>query len=323
MPIEVEFTMVDTNGIRLRVALAGKGPLVVLVHGWPESWYSWRHQITALADAGYRVAAPDVRGYGGSDKPHAVEAYSIKELAADIAGLIEGLGEKQAILIGHDWGAPIVWNTSLFFPDKVRAVAGLSVPYTGRGPAPRITLFRNIYKDRFFYQIYFQEPGVAEKELEADIPASLRKIYYWISGEGVKAAEPKSRRPPDAKLLDGLADPDPLPPWLTPADIDYYAGEFARSGFRGPLNRYRTSELDFTQQEAVADRRIEQPAAFIAGSLDPVLAFIPGVDLVALMREKVADLRLVRIIDGAGHWVQQERPAEVNAALMEFLKGLG
>ena len=325
MMTQPEFAMIETNGIRLRTALAGKGPLVVLVHGWPESWYSWRHQIKTLADAGYRVAAPDVRGYGGSDKPQAIEAYSIKELAADIAGLIEGLGEKQAILIGHDWGAPIVWNTSLFFPDKVRAVAGLSVPHTGRGPAPRIQLFRNIYKDRFFYQIYFQDVGVAEKELEADVPASLRKIYYWISGEGVKAMTnaPKVKTGPDAKLLDGLSDPDPLPAWLTPADIDYYAGEFARSGFRGPLNRYRTSEIDFTQQAEIADRRIEQPAAFIAGSLDPVLAFIPGVDLIAVMREKVADLRLVRIIDGAGHWVQQERPVEVNTALLEFLKGVG
>jgi len=323
MTIQPEFVMVETNGIRLRVALAGKGPLIVLVHGWPESWYSWRHQIGVLAEAGYRVAAPDVRGYGGSDKPQPVEAYAIKEMAGDIAGLIEGLGEKQAILIGHDWGAPIVWNTSLFFPERVRAVAGLSVPYTGRGPMPRIQLLRSIYKDRFFYQIYFQDEGVAEKELEADVRRSLRKIYYWVSGEGVKAAVAKPQLPPDARLLDHLADPDPLPAWLTPADLDYYAGEFAKSGFRGPLNRYRNSELDFAQQEAIADRKIEQPSAFIAGSLDPVLTFVPGVDLLAVMRDKVADLRLARLIDGAGHWVQQERPAEVNAALLEFLKGVG
>ena len=323
MTIQPEFVMVETNGIRLRVALAGKGPLIVLVHGWPESWYSWRHQIGVLAEAGYRVAAPDVRGYGGSDKPQPVEAYAIKEMAGDIAGLIEGLGEKQAILIGHDWGAPIVWNTSLFFPESVRAVAGLSVPYTGRGPMPRIQLLRSIYKDRFFYQIYFQDEGVAEKELEADVRRSLRKIYYWVSGEGVKAAVAKPQLPPDARLLDHLADPDPLPAWLTPADLDYYAGEFAKSGFRGPLNRYRNSELDFAQQEAIADRKIEQPSAFIAGSLDPVLTFVPGVDLLAVMRDKVADLRLARLIDGAGHWVQQERPAEVNAALLEFLKALG
>jgi pimeloyl-ACP methyl ester carboxylesterase len=322
MTIQPEFATVQTNGIRLRVALAGKGPLVVLVHGWPESWYSWRHQIPALAEAGYRVAAPDVRGYGGSDKPAAIEAYAIKQMCADIAGLVEGLGERQAILVGHDWGAPIVWNTSLFFPQRVRAVAGLSVPHAGRGPAPRIELFRNIYKDRFFYQLYFQEPGVAEAELETDVRASLRKTYYAASGEGRKAAAPGPAKPADAKYLDGLVDPNPLPDWLTPEDLDYYAGEFARSGFRGPLNRYRNSELDFAQQAEIADRPVEQPAAFIAGSLDPVLGFLPGVDLVARMRERVSDLRLVRIIDGAGHWVQQERPAEVNAALLEFLGGL-
>jgi pimeloyl-ACP methyl ester carboxylesterase len=321
MKTQPEFAMVQTNGIRLRVALAGQGPLIVLVHGWPESWYSWRHQISALADAGYRVAAPDVRGYGGSDKPAEIEAYAIGEMCGDIAGLIEGLGEKQAILVGHDWGAPIVWNTSLFFPDKVRAVAGLSVPYTGRGPMPRIELFRNLYKDRFFYQLYFQKPGVAEQEFEADIRSSLRKIYYGASGEG-RMAGPRPAKAPDAKYLDGLIDPDPLPAWLTPDDLDYYVGEFERSGFRGPLNRYRTSELDFDQQEEIADHRIAQPAAFIAGSLDPVLAFVPGVDLIALMRERVTDLRLVRILDGAGHWVQQERPADVNAALLEFLRGL-
>ena len=243
-------------------------------------------------------------------------------MCADVAGLIEGLGERRAILIGHDWGAPIVWTTSLFFPERVRAVAGLSVPYTGRGPAPRIELFKNIYKDRFFHQIYFQQEGVAEAEFEADVPASLRKIYYSASGEGRKTPS-KVVKPADAKYLDGLVDPNPLPDWLTSDDLAYYAGEFERSGFRGPLNRYRTSELDFAQLAEIADRKIEQPAAFIAGSLDPVLAFVPGIDMIALMRERVSDLRLVRIIDGAGHWVQQERPAEVNAALLEFLGGIG
>ena len=322
MDVKVDFAVVDTNGIQLRVAQAGKGPLIVLVHGWPESWYSWRHQIPALAAAGYRVAAIVVRGYGGSDKPHAIEAYAIKEMCADVAGLVESLGEKQAVLIGHDWGAPIVWHTALFFPDKVRAVAGLSVPHTGRGPAPRVELFKNIYKDRFFYQIYFQEPGVAEAEFEADLRTALRKIYYQASGES-RQAGPRPPKPADAKYLDGLVDPDPFPDWLTAADLDYFVGQFEQSGFRGPLNRYRTAELDFTQQAEFVGRRIEQPAAFIAGQLDPVLAFIPGVDLVEVMRQHVADLRLVRIIDGAGHWIQQERPAEVNAALLEWLTGIG
>ena len=322
MDAKAEFALVETNGIRLRVAKRGTGPLVVLVHGFPESWYSWRHQIPALAAAGYRVAAVDVRGYGGSDKPHAIEAYAIKEMCADVAGLVESLGEKQAVLIGHDWGAPIVWYTALFFPDKVRAVAGLSVPHTGRGPAPRVELFKNIYKDRFFYQIYFQEPGVAEAEFEADLRTALRKIYYQASGES-RQAGPRPPKPADAKYLDGLVDPDPFPDWLTAADLDYFVGQFEQSGFRGPLNRYRTAELDFTQQAEFVGRRIEQPAAFIAGQLDPVLAFIPGVDLVEVMRQHVADLRLVRIIDGAGHWIQQERPAEVNAALLEWLTGIG
>jgi pimeloyl-ACP methyl ester carboxylesterase len=311
----------ETNGIRLRVALAGNGPLVVLVHGFPESWYSWRHQLPALAAAGYRVAAPDVRGYGGSDKPQPVEAYAIKEMCADIAGLVTALGETRAILIGHDWGAPIVWNTALFHPEKVSAVAGLSVPHTGRGPVPRIELLRRIYKDRFFYQLYFQTPGVAEVELDADVRTSLRKIYYWVSGEGRKAA-PTLEKPADARLLDGLADPDLFPSWLTPADLDYYVREFQQSGFRGPLNRYRTSELDFAQQAAVAAKRIAQPAAFIAGNLDPVLRFVPGVDLIETMRGRMDDLRLVRLIDDAGHWVQQESPVEVNNALLQFLSGL-
>ena len=315
------FETVVTNSIHLRVALAGQGPLVVLVHGWPESWYSWRHQIPALAEAGYRVAAPDVRGYGGSDKPEAIEAYAIKEICADIAGLVTALGETQAILVGHDWGAPIVWNTALFHPEKVRAVVGLSVPHTGRGPAPRIELFRNIYKDRFFYQLYFQEPGVAEAELEADVRTSLRKIYYWASGEAI-AAGIRLYKPADAKLLDDLPDPEPFPAWLTPADLDYYVGEFQQSGFRGPLNRYRTSKLDFEHQAAVADKCVAQPAAFIAGSLEPVLHYLPGVDLIETMRTRVADLRLVRLIEGVGHWVQQERPEEVNAALTTFLRGL-
>ena len=243
------FEIFETNGIRLRVALAGKGPLVVLVHGWPESWYSWRHQIPALAAAGYRVATPDVRGYGGSDKPEPIAAYAIQEMCADIAGLVTALGETRAILIGHDWGAPIVWNTALFHPERVSAVAGLSVPHTGRGPAPRIELFQRIYKDRFFYQLYFQTPGVAEAELEADVRLSLRKIYYWASGEGIKAG-PRVDKPANARLLDGLVDPDPFPAWLTPADLDYYVAEFRQSGFRGPLNRYRTATLDFAQQAA-------------------------------------------------------------------------
>jgi pimeloyl-ACP methyl ester carboxylesterase len=312
---------IDTNGIRLRVALAGQGPLVILIHGFPESWYSWRHQIPALADAGYRVAAPDMRGYGGSDKPLAIEAYSIKNMSADISGLIAALGAERAIVVGHDWGAAIAYRTALFHPERVRAVAGLSVPYLARGPIPSIQLFRNIYKDRFFYQLYFQEPGVAEAELEADVRTSLRKFYYWSSAERQKA-NATIENPLGPGLLDRLVDPDPFPAWLTDADLDYFASQFRNSGFRGPLNRYRNSERDFEDLAAFDGKPFTHPTAFMAGSLEPVLRMIPGVDTVELMRKQCADLRYVRLMEGAGHWLQQERPAEVNAALFEFLGGL-
>jgi epoxide hydrolase A/B len=321
--MEADLRMIETNGIRLRVALAGEGPLIVLIHGWPEGWYSWRHQIPELVKAGYTVAAPDVRGYGGSDKPLAIEAYAIKEMCADIGGLIAALGAEQAIVIGHDWGAAITYGTALYHPARVRAVAGLSVPHLGRGPMPSVELFRKIYKDRFFYQLYFQEPGVAEAELDADLRTSLRKIYYWSSGEGIKAGD-KARiaNPAGPGLLDRLANPDALPSWLSEADLDYCASQFRDGGFRGPLNRYRNSELDFAQRATVDGKKIEQPAAFLAGSLDPVLRMVPGVDMLELMRQQFTELRYVKLFEGAGHWLQQERPAEVNAALLEFLRGL-
>jgi len=312
---------IDTNGIRLRVALAGAGPLVILIHGFPESWYSWRHQIPVLADAGYRVAAPDVRGYGGSDKPWAIEAYSLKTMSADISGLIAALGAERAIVVGHDWGAPIAYCTALFHPEQVRAVVGLSVPALGRGPMPGVQMLRNIYKDSFFYQLYFQEPGVAETELETDVPTSLRKIYYWSSGEAQKA-KARIENPTGSGLLDRLVDPHPFPAWLTEADLDYFVSQFRNSGFRGPLNRYRNSERDFEQLAAFDGTMITHPTAFMAGSLEPVLRMIPGVDMVELMRKRCADLRCVPLMEDADHWLQQERPAEVNASLLEFLRGL-
>lgn len=313
--------LIDTNGIRLRAALAGSGPLVVLIHGFPEGWYSWRHQIAALAAAGYRVAAPDVRGYGGSDRPAAIEAYSLKTLAADIAGLIDTLGAQQAVVVGHDWGAPITYCTALFHPDRVRAVVGLSAPALGRGPMPSVEVFRKIYKDRFFYQLYFQEPGVAEAELQADVRTSLRKLYYWSSGDSQRAQD-RIENPVGDGLLCRLVDPERLPSWLTEADLDYCVGQFRGSGFRGPLNRYRNSVRDFEELAPFDGAQLAQPTAFLAGTLEPVLRMLPGVDMVERMREHCADLRCVRRMEGAGHWLQQERPDEVNAALLDFLRGL-
>ena len=324
MSSQPAFQTIETNGIRLRAVVQGSGPLCVLVHGWPESWYSWRHQIEPLCAAGFRVVVPDVRGYGGSDKPHAIEAYDMATMNADVIGLIDALGEQQAILIGHDWGAPIVWTTAARFPQRIRAVVGMSVPHLGRGERPVIDVLKHVNKDRFFYQVYFQEPGVAERELEADPAASIRKVYFAASGDAPPGQAGLSgvNRAPGAKLLDHLIDPDPLPAWLSAEDVAYYAGEFARSGFRGGLNRYRNQERDHANLPELSQLKITQPALFIAGTRDAVLSFVPGIHLPDLMDPWYLDLRGKIMIEGAGHWVQQERPAEVNAALLAFLRAL-
>ena len=313
--------MIRSNGISVRCVVEGDGPLVLMIHGWPESWYSWRHQIDPVRDAGYRVVVPDVRGYGGSDKPQAIEAYDMESMIGDVLGLIDHFGEKQAILFGHDWGAPIVWNTTALHPDRVRAVAALSVPYSPRGKISSIDLWRQIYAGRFFYQIYFQGPGIAEAEFEADIGASLRKIYYAGSGDSPKGMF-RADKTPDARMLDDLPDPDTLPAWLTDSDIDYFVSQFKLSGFRGPLNRYRNQQRDWENLTALSGARITQPTCFIAGRRDGVLKFVPDFDMVANMKRWVDDLRVCEIIDGAGHWIQQERPEEVTKLLLGFLESV-
>ena len=318
------FKTVERGGIRLRCMVEGAGPLCVLVHGWPEAWYSWRHLIDPLVGAGYRVAAMDVRGYGGSDKPHAIEAYDMIEMTDDVIGVIDGLAgpNAQAILIGHDWGAPIVWTTALRYPDRIRAVIGLSVPYLGRGRRPAIETWKHLYKDRFFYQIYFQEPGVAEAELEADLYATLRKIYFAASGAPNAVGFGGRNKGPDARLLEGLTDPDPLPEWLTQESLDYYVEQFRGSGFRGPLNRYRNAHRDFALLADLEGKKVEQPALFIAGERDPVLRFLPGENLADLCDPHYTDLRGKVIIPGAGHWIQQEKPEAVIEAVLRFLRAL-
>lgn len=316
--IEPEFERITTNGVRLRCVVEGDGPLAIMVHGWPESWYSWRHQIEPVCKAGYRVVVPEVRGYGESDAPAAIEAYDMENMIADILGLVDHFGEKQAVLIGHDWGAPIVWNTTALHPERVRAVAALSVPYSPRGNISSMALWRQLYPDRFFYQLYFQEPGVAEAEFEADIRTALRKIYYSGSGEAPNGLF-DAKKNPGARMLDDIPSPAVLPAWLSEDDLDYYTAQFSKSGFRGSLNRYRNQDRDWENLTRLAKARITRPACFIAGSRDAVLRFVPGVDLVENMKRWVDDLRTCEIIDGAGHWIQQERAQEVNALLLGFL----
>lgn len=318
---EFQLDEFETNGIRVRAAVEGTGPLVVMIHGFPELWYSWRHQIKPVAAAGFRVVAPDVRGYGGSDKPHEVEAYDMETLMNDVVGLIDALGEEKAVLVGHDWGAPICWNTAALHPERVSAVAGLSVPYRGRIDVPVIDLWRRIYRDKFFYQLYFQEEGVAEAELEADVRTSLRKFYYSISGDA-PSLDSWLLREPTKTLLEAFDDPDPFPGWLSETDLDYFIENFEAGGFRGPLNRYRNQERDFHNLPEMGVKKVEQPSCLIAGSKDVVRFFVPNADGYKNLGDMYTDFRFSKIIEGAGHWVQQEAPEEVNEALLRFLGDL-
>ena len=318
--IDVEFVQVANGDIQLRVATMGTGPLIVFVHGWPEGWYSWRHQMEHFTARGFTVAALDVRGYGGSSAPTDIASYTITELASDVAAVIEALGGGPAIVVGHDWGAPIAWNTARLHPELVRAVAGMSVPYLPVGPTSTIELFEMLYAGQFFYQLYFQEPGVAEAELGADNARSLRMIYVGASAGG--AGGFLAGGAPDAKLLDNLVDPEQLPAWLSEDDLAVYTEAFDRSGWTGPLNRYRAQGLDAEQLGSTPNPELAQPAAFIGGELDEIRNFMAGLDLFDLAPAACTDFRGSTVVPDAGHWVQQEQPAAVNAALDAFIDGL-
>lgn len=319
-----EMRQIEVGQISLRVAVEGSGPLVIMVHGFPESWYSWRHQIGPVATAGYTVAAIDVRGYGGSDKPHEVSAYGMEQIVGDLVGLKSALSpDAPAILVGHDWGAPIVWNSAYVHPQHFRAVAGLSVPFAGAPSRPFTEVFREKFtaKGLFFYQEYFQRPGVAEAELEGDIRRFLTLFLTSIGGEAPDGAWPA--KPVDARLLDGLPEPAALPFWLTEADLDFYVGEFTRSGLRGPLNRYRNHQADHAWLSPLKGRTLDQPALYIGGTRDPASTLFGQVsDPIAMMRHFAPHVE-GHMLEGCGHWTQQERPAEVNRLLLDWLDGLG
>ncbi|MCX4648653.1 alpha/beta fold hydrolase [Streptomyces sp. NPDC055059] len=296
---------VTTNGISLRVFEHGEGrpdrPPVVLCHGFPELAFSWRHQVLALAEAGYRVLVPDMRGYGGSSRPDDVDAYDILTLCADLAGLLDDVGADDAVFVGHDWGASVVWNMALIHPERVRAVVGMSVPATPRAPAPPLPILRSRNGDDF-YIVWFQEPGVADRALSRNVRRTLvtREIY---SAEW--AAKPDEQLPP--------------PRWLGDEELTYYVKTFEETGFTGGLNYYRNLDRNWTLTEHLDGHLVTQPSLFVTGSKDPVGKFMPahGLDRV------LTDLRGHVVLDGAGHWIQQERPEEVNAALIEFLSTLG
>ena len=307
---------VETNGISLNIAEQGEGPLVLMLHGFPESWYSWRHQFSALAEAGYHAVAPDMRGYGESDKPFEIEAYNQVEVVNDIIGLIPALGYETAVVFGHDWGAPTAWSCALNHADKVSAVGALSVPFRPRGDSPPLATLKAIFKDRFFYQLYFQEPGKAEAELEKDPALTIRKFYHMASGEMNTSL--LSEKSADADLLSDLPDPGTqMGPWISEEDVNFYASEFKQSGFRGPLSYYRNMDLTWELTKD-SPRQISQPALFVAGERDGVI--LMAADALKELDKHVPDLRVNKLIPKIGHWTQQEAPEEVNKALIEFLE---
>jgi len=321
-PIDgIALRSVTANGIVQRYAECGSGPLVLLCHGWPESWYSWRHQMPALAAAGWRCVAPDMRGYGGTDSPAEIERFSILDLVGDMVALVRELGADQAVVIGHDWGAPVAWHCALLRPDLFRAVAGLSVPWTPRGGIDLLSALERQGITRFYMQ-YFQEPGVADSELEADVRAALRRLYFSASGDVDERAPGFAQLPPDGGVLANTVDPERLPAWLGEADLDWYEAQFRQAGFRGGLNWYRNLQRNWRLMAPWHGQPIRQPSLFIAGSRDGVLKFPASKQQIEAFPRTLPGIRGCHLVEGAGHWVQQERPDEVNRLLLAFLAGL-
>jgi pimeloyl-ACP methyl ester carboxylesterase len=318
---------IATNGIRIHMAEQGDGPLVLLCHGFPELWYSWRHQLSALAAAGFHAVAPDMRGYGQTDRPELIDQYTLLHLVGDMVGLLDALGQETAVIAGHDWGAPVAWHAALLRPDRFRAVIGLSVPFIPRGPDYPSKSFPET-DDTVFYQSYFQSPGVAEADLEHDVRFTVRTFLYDASGD---APHPAMNEQPEGHvfmvprkggMMANRVNPTSLPPWLTETDVEVYVDQFKRTGYRGGLNWYRNIDRNWQLLAPFAGLKITVPALLIAGDRDLVLAFRGMDKVISNLPKNVLKLHRILILPGCGHWTQQERPQEVNEAMIEFLQRL-
>jgi pimeloyl-ACP methyl ester carboxylesterase len=305
---------VKLNGIRMHIAEQGTGPLVLLCHGWPECWYSWRHQPAAIAAGGFHAVAPDMRGFGETDAPDDVHAYTIAHNVGDMVSLVAALGERSAVIVGHDWGTAVAWTAAQLRSDIFPAVAAMSVPYIPRGPVPPLQALRNAGITTFYWQ-YFQAPGIAEAEFEQDVDRTMRALLY---GKGLSTA----RVSPGQGILREITIPEQLPSWLIEDDVRYYVETYRRTGFRGRLNWYRNIDRNWEISAAWDGLSIRQPALFVAGTEDGVIRGIIGKAALERLPSTVPGLKRVLLVDGAGHWVQQQRPQEVSAALLDFLHQL-
>jgi pimeloyl-ACP methyl ester carboxylesterase len=317
----VRHQLLDINGIQMHVAEAGTGTPVILCHGFPHLWYSWRHQIPVLAEAGWRVLAPDLRGYGRTDAPASVGDYGSEQVCHDITGLIDACGADRAVLVGLDFGAQLVWETALRHPGRLLAAIVLNNPYTGRPRRRPTETFASIADRHFLHLHYFQQPGVADAELNADPAGFLSRVFWALSGEGTYFDV--FAKPTGSGYVDALPPaPEPPWPWLTTAELDYYIAEFTRTGFTGGLNWYRAIDLRWEQSEALGSAPVEVPVYFLAGEKDVDLAGFSGRDPLERMRSLVPGLRELVLVPGAGHLVQMERPSEVNTHLLRFLAAI-
>lgn len=305
--------MIETNGIRLRTVVEGKGPLVILMHGFPQCWYLWRHQIDPLVAAGWRVAVPDQRGYGGSDCPQNVEDYGIRDLAADIDGIATALGYDEYSLMIHDFGAIVGHHVALLYPDRVRAVMTLSVPYV-RDPSWAAMCTQEAHGENFFYWAHFQRPGVIEAELESDVREKLRAMYWAASGDGPELD--MTPAPKDSLFLDGIPTPDKLPDWITEDDVDYYVAQYERTGFGPAVNWYRNIPRLHALTPELEGVKIKAPTYFMQGTRDGVQYFIPSAGL----EDRHEDLRAMVPVEGAGHWLPMERPEIITDHAIRFLE---
>lgn len=317
-PFEFRFRTIPVNGIEMNVAEYGEGPLVLMCHGWPEIWYSWRHQLVALAAAGFRAVAPDMRGFGRTTAPDDVAAYTILHNVGDVVGLVSALGEKRALIVGHDWGAPVAWHAALMRPDLFPAIVAMSVPHRRRGALPPLETLRKAGKADYYY-LYFQEQA-AEDEFSRDPRFTLARILTIGSGDTPREHKMSMYVDRAKGFLGASRDLVPLPPWLTETDVDVFADEYRRSGFRGGLNWYRNIDRNWVLTAPWHDAKITQPALFIAGTHDAVITGSIGQRALDEMGNVVPKLERKLLIGGAGHWIQQERPDDVNAALIEFAR---
>ena len=309
---------VAVNGVELHLTEAGSGPPVILAHGFPELAYSWRHQLPALAAAGFHAVAPDQRGYGRSSRPTAVEDYDIAALTGDLLALLDDLGEERAVFVGHDWGALIVWQLALLAPQRVAGVVGMSVPFIPRPPMPPVELMRQVLGDSFFYIVYFQEPGVADAELGRDPGTTMRRMLAGMPQGGDLPDLAAALANDGRGFVDRLPEPNGLPDWLSQAELDRYVEEFSRTGFTGGINWYRNLDRNWALTQQLDGAKVEVPSLFVGGALDPVLLMSPP----SVMDGWLADHRGTVIVDGAGHWVQQEKPDDVNAAIVAFVEAV-